>query len=78
MNISMNVECSPEEARRFMGLPDLQPIHELYLDKLRTTMSEGVTPEMMERMVRAWGPIGDAGMTAWRQMMDQMIGGARS
>lgn len=74
MNITMNIECSPEEARRLMGLPDLTPLHDLYIDKFRETISEGVTPETIDRMMRLWMPMGEAGMTAWRQMIEQMTG----
>lgn len=78
MNISMTIDCTPEEARRFMGLPDMSPIHELYLDKLRETMNDGVSPEMLEKLVRAWTPMGDAGMNAWQKMIEQMTGTARA
>ena len=78
MNITMNVECSPEEARRFMGLPDMGPIHDLYLEKLKETMSQGLTPETMDRMIRTWTPMGDAGMNAWRQMIEQVTGTSKS
>ena len=78
MNITMNVECSPEEARRFMGLPDMGPIHDLYLEKLKETMSQGLTPETMDRMIRTWTPMGDAGMNAWRQMIEQMTGTSKT
>jgi hypothetical protein len=74
MNITMNIDCTPEEARRFMGLPDMAPIHQLYLDKLRDAMNSGLTPDMLENMFRAWTPMGEAGMNAWRHMMDQMTG----
>lgn len=72
MNISMNIDCTPEEARRLMGLPDMAPIHELYMDKLGETITQGVTPEAMESMVRAWAPMGDVGMNAWRQLLQQL------
>jgi hypothetical protein len=26
MKISVDVDCTPEEARRFLGLPDLTPV----------------------------------------------------
>lgn len=74
MNVTMNIECTPEEARRFMGLPDMGPIHDLYLDKLREAMTNGVTPDMLESMIRTWSPMGEVGMNAWRQMMGQMTG----
>lgn len=72
MNISVNVDCTPEEARRFMGLPDLASIHELYLEKLRTMMEEGLTPDTVETLMRNWGPMGEASMTMWRQLFENM------
>lgn len=75
MKITLDVDCTPEEARRFMGLPDLTGVHELYLDKLKRSIDEGIGPETIETMVRAWAPMGEAGMTIWRQMIDQMSGG---
>jgi len=74
MNITMNIDCTPEEARRFMGLPDLAPIHELYLDKLRDAMTNGLTPDLLENLMKTWSPMGEAGMSAWRQMIEQMTG----
>jgi len=76
MNITMNIECTPEEARRFMGLPDMAPIHDLYLDKMKEAMTNGITPDMMENMMRSWGGVGEMGMNAWRQIVDQMTGTA--
>jgi hypothetical protein len=74
VNITMNIECSPEEARRLMGLPDMGPIHDLYLDKFREAMTTGMTPDMIEQMVRTWSPMGEVGMNAWRQLIEQMTG----
>jgi hypothetical protein len=78
MNVTVNIDCTPEEARRFMGLPDMTPIHDLYLDKMRQAMTEGVTPDMLESMVKSWGPMGEMGMTAWRQMIEQMTGTSKT
>jgi len=35
MKVIVDVDCTPEEARRFLGLPDLTPVHDLYLDKMK-------------------------------------------
>ena len=45
MKVTVNVDCSPEEARRFLGLPDLTPVHDAYVEKLRATVAEGLTPD---------------------------------
>ena len=73
MKISVDVDCTPEEARRFMGLPDLTPVHEAYVEKMQKAVTEG-TPEMFGEMMKAWGPMNEAGMNMWRQMLDQMSG----
>ena len=73
MNISISVDCTPEEARRVMGLPDLTPIHDLYLDRLRQGLTEGVTPDMIQGMVQAWSPMGEAGLSAWKALFDPLM-----
>ena len=72
MKVTVNVDCSPEEARRFLGLPDLTPVHQAYVEKMQKAVAEGAGPEMFADMMRAWGPMSEAGMNMWRQMLDQM------
>ena len=74
MKISVDVECTPEEARRFLGLPDLTPVHEIYLDKMKSMASDGPNPEVFADMMKAWGPMNEAGLNLWRQMFEQMSG----
>ena len=74
MKINVDVDCTPVEARTFLGLPDLTPVHEAYVEQMRRAVSEGITPDMIESMVRNWSPIGEAGMGMWRQMFEQMSG----
>ena len=76
MKVTVDVDCTPEEARRFMGLPDMSSVHEIYLDKIKRSIEEGVGPDTVEAMMRAWAPMGEAGMNMWRQMFDQMSGNA--
>ena len=74
MKITVDVDCTPEEARRFMGLPDLSSVHEAYLSKMRTAIDQGVTPDMIQAMTQSWGPMGEAGLSLWRQLLDNMGG----
>jgi hypothetical protein len=77
MKVTVDVDCTPEEARRFLGLPDLTPVHAAYVDKMTKVVSEGVTPEAFSDLARSWGPMSEAGMNIWRQMFEQMSGGKR-
>ncbi len=34
MKVTVNVECSPQEARAFFGLPDMSPVNELVVNEV--------------------------------------------
>lgn len=76
MKVTVDIDCTPEEARRAVGLPDLGPLHEHYVQMLLETMQGGgVKPEMVEGLMRSWAPMGEAGMALWRRLLE---GGAKS
>lgn len=71
MKVTVDIECTPEEARRFMGLPDFTPVHDSYLAKVKSSIEQGgLTPDSIEQLVRQWAPMGEAGMALWRQLVD--------
>ena len=70
MKINVEVDCTPEEARRAMGLPDFTPVHERYVAMLTETMEKGASPELLDQMMKSWAPMGEAGMTFWRKMFE--------
>ncbi len=69
MKISFDIDCTPAEARAFLGLPDLTPLHQLYLDKMSGLMTDGIGPADFDRMARAWLPGLSEGLETWRQAM---------
>lgn len=72
MKITVNVDCTPEEARRFMGLPDLTAVHEAYVEKMKKATEEGIGPESVAEIMKSWAPMSEAGMAMWRSMMEGM------
>ncbi len=70
MKINVEVDCTPEEARRAMGLPDLTPVHDRYIAMMMDTMEKGAAPELLESMTKAWAPMGEAGLNFWRKMFE--------
>lgn len=76
MKFTVNVDCTPEEARAFMGLPDMKPVHDLYLKAAVDAMSGQTNFEQMERMFKGMSPMGDAGMKLFSSLMDMGINAA--
>jgi hypothetical protein len=54
MKITIDVECTPDEARQFMGLPDVKHLQEAVLAKLEHQMMAGVDALSPEAMLRSW------------------------
>jgi len=74
MKINVEVDCTPEEARRFMGLPDLTPVHDAYISKMLETVQGGLTPDALTSMLKSWTPMGEAGMNLWQNLFEQVTG----
>ncbi len=76
MKFTVDVDCTPVEARSFLGLPDLTPIQDHYVQTLLETMKGGANIEQIETMFRNLSPFGDAGMKLFSNMMDISMGAA--
>jgi Family of unknown function (DUF6489) len=61
MKITMNVDCSPEEARAFFGLPDVRPMQQELLQQLKDRLGKSMQAVDPEPIVRSWfAPMGKA------------------
>lgn len=76
MKFTVDVDCTPEEARTFLGLPDLKPIQDHYVQAVLDTMNGAASLEQMEAMFRNLSPLGDAGLKMFSNMMDIGMGAA--
>lgn len=78
MKITVDVDCTPEEARRFMGLPDLTPVHDAYIAQmLDAVKTGGVSRDALEGMMKSWMPMGEAGVKLWQQLFDNVTGSTK-
>ena len=60
MKVTVDVDCTPEEARRFLGLPDLSAVHEAYVEKMKAAVADVPGPEAFSDMMKAWGPMSES------------------
>ena len=72
MKFNIEVDTTPEEVRRLM---DLSEVHEVYLDKLKNDAEKGLTPDMVQGMIRNWVPMGDQSMDFIKSLMGGLAGG---
>lgn len=72
MQIKITIDCTPQEAREFLGLPDVSPLHDIYLDRMKEMTEKGITPDMVGDLVKNWSSMGDAGIAIAQQLFGQL------
>jgi len=58
MKITVDIDCTPKEARDFLGLPDIKPLQEAFFASLQEKISSGLSAGDMEKMMDLWGVSG--------------------
>jgi len=75
MKVTMNVDCTPEEARAFLGLPDVKPMQEQLMQELQERMAANIRAMEPEAMLRTWLPATLKGFEQMQEIfMNQMTG----
>ncbi len=78
MKFTVNVECSPEEARRFMGLPDVTPINEALVEEMGKRMDANLKLMSGESLMSSWMSVGTQAQDAFVKLMTSAATGAAS
>ena len=77
MKISIDVDCTPEEARRFLGLPDVAPMQAEMMQAMQKRMMSGLEAMEPDQILKTWLP---SGLKGWEEMQkafwSQMATGA--
>ena len=80
MKFKFDIECTPEEARGFIGLPDIAPMQERMMKELEAQMQENIRTLSPEEVVKTWMPatiqgFGEMQKIFWSQMGVNMPSG---
>jgi hypothetical protein len=70
------MDLTPEEMRRLFGLPDMQPIHEEMLNRMKKEMEENMDPA---KLIENYMTNSAASMEAFQRMLGTFAsGGSKS
>ena len=70
MKMNIEIDCSPEEARRFMGLPDVTKANEAYVDNVTQAMKGATNMEQLESFAKQVAPMGQMGLKMFQNFME--------
>ncbi len=76
MKVTINIDCTPEEARQFLGLPDIAPMQQAVMEELQKQFSGNLSKMNPEELTKMWGGFGLRGITDMQKMIwEQMQAG---
>ena len=76
MKMTIEVDCSPEEARRFLGLPDVTALNEQVVDEMQKRVSANMALISPDEMMKNWMSFGAGAQEQFRKLMEVGIGAA--
>lgn len=54
MKVNVEIDCTPDEARAFFGLPNVQPMQNAVMDKLQQQMLSNIEKVSPEALMQSW------------------------
>lgn len=57
MKVTMNIDCTPEEARAFFGLPDVGPFQQAMMEQMQAKMEKAASAMDPEVFLKTLFPV---------------------
>jgi len=70
MKITIEVDCTPEEARSFMGLPDVSAANSVYVENITKAMQGVSNPDQLQQYAQALAPMGQVGLKLFQSFVE--------
>ena len=70
MKVNIEIDCTAEEARRFMGLPDVDKANEVYVDTIAKAMKGVSNIGELDQSAKQLAPMGQFGMKVFQSFME--------
>lgn len=77
MKIKFDIDCTPEEARAFIGLPDVAPLQEAMMGEVEKRMKAALDAMSPEALLKTWLPAGMQNLEEMQKMFWSRFSGGK-
>ena len=70
MKFTIDIDCTPEEARQFFGMPNVAPVQDRIMQQIQQQLEENINNMSPEEFMTTWMP---ASMQGWQDMQKQFF-----
>lgn len=78
MKVTVDIDCTPQEARTFLGLPDVQPMQQAVMAEIERKMLAEMNNFSADKILAGWLSMAPQNAEWMRQMFSQFTGMAGS
>ncbi len=75
MKVTVDIDCTPEEARAFFGLPNVQPMQDVLMKKIEERTVASLDAMSPEALLKNWLPAGVQGLEQLQALFWQSLQG---
>jgi hypothetical protein len=76
MKVTVEVECTPDEARQFLGLPDVKPMQAAVMGRIEQQMVAAADAMAPDAILRTWLSLLPQSTAQFQETMARLFGGA--
>lgn len=73
MKVTVEVDCTPGEARAFLGLPDVEPLNDHLVAEMQKRMDANMSAMQPEELMKTWTSFGLQAQDQFRQLMQAAV-----
>lgn len=70
MKITIEVDCTPEDARSFLSLPDVSAANNVYIENIAKAMQGVSNPDQLQQYASAFAPMGQVGLKLFQSFVE--------
>lgn len=70
MKVHVEIDCTPEEARTFMGLPDVGKANAVYVDAMAKAMKGVSNIDQLQQVATQMAPMGAVGLKLFQNFIE--------
>lgn len=73
MKVNVEIDCTPAEARAFLGLPDVAPLNEHLVGEMKRRMDENMAAMQPDELMKTWTSFGMQAQDQFRKLMEAAV-----
>ena len=73
MKMTIEIDCSPQEARTFLGLPDVSALNDKLVEEMQKRMTANMAMVSPDELMKNWAAFGAGAQEQFRNLMSAAV-----